>query len=30
MRVITIAGPPSVGKTAVILKTAKALGIGRV
>jgi Ni2+-binding GTPase involved in maturation of urease and hydrogenase len=25
MRVITVAGPPSVGKTAVILKTAKAL-----
>ena len=28
MRLITVAGPPSVGKTSVIVKTAKALAEG--
>ena len=28
MRVITVAGPPSVGKTSIILKTIKAMGDG--
>ena len=29
MRVITVAGPPSVGKTSVVVKTVKALAAKR-